>query len=75
MDNLPIIITKPGKYITRNGKTVTIHDIDGKGTFAARGSIWKHSDKIGINPRFNIWHVSGRISVFEEKPLDIVLQT
>lgn len=72
LKDLPVIIDGPGDYTTRNGRRVTIHAIKGPSTFAAKGSIWKHKDRMGTNPDYGIWHVSGRFVFVGEHSLDIV---
>ena len=63
-NNYPTIIDGPGDYITRNHKRVTIHEVKEQKDntcmeFRAKGSIWKSNDKMGNNPEYGIWHVSG----------------
>lgn len=71
-DKMPVVIDGPGEYVTRDGRRVTIYNIDGKGLFSARGSIWKMF-RGKVRPRtFEIWHVSGRNMPLHEKPRDIV---
>jgi hypothetical protein len=73
LNDLPVLIDEPGNYKTRNGKMVSIHEIrKGTSTFEAKGSIWKHVNKMGVNPTFGVWHVSGRSSTFGETNLDIL---
>lgn len=72
LNDLPTIIDGPGEYLTRDGGRVTIHDVDGKGTFSARGSKWKvYRGK--WRPRlYGIWHTSGRYLPLREDENDIV---
>ena len=64
-NQLPVIIDSPGDYRTRNGRRVTIHEIKPTKAghdcleFCAKGSFWKSHEKMGINPEYGIWHVSG----------------
>lgn len=74
-DDLPVIITAPGEYMTRDGRKVTIHtvqDASSPYTFKAKVSIWRMF-RGAMRPReYNIWHVSGRLDMVTEKPGDIV---
>lgn len=70
--DLPVIIDAPGEYVTRLGKKVTIHAIHGPGFFEAKGSVWKTANKMGNNPQYSIWHVSGRHMPLAETTRDIV---
>jgi hypothetical protein len=78
LNDLPTIIDDAGTYQTRGGKTVYIHEVkqnsnpkttsfDGKGTisYIKPGNV-RHTQE------YNIWHVSGRISVFDPCDNDIV---
>ena len=74
LDTLPSIITSHGDYVTRAGNRVTIHTVDtqGRSYWAAKGSRWLMF-RGKVRPRgYDIWHVSGRSSVFRETPRDIV---
>ena len=72
MADLPTLITASGTYLTRDGRVVTIYDVNGTGTFAARGAIHKMF-RGKIRPRgYNIWHVSGRFDSIHENARDLV---
>lgn len=72
LDTLPVIIDGPGEYLTRDGGRVTIHDVDGRGTFSARGSKWKMF-RGKLRPRiYGIWHISGRYKPLREDANDII---
>jgi hypothetical protein len=66
------IIDGPGQYMTRSGKTVSIHTVSGSGTFSAKGAV--HREFRGkIVPRgYDIWAPSGRYRAVGEHGLDIV---
>lgn len=77
MNELPVVIDAPGIYLTRNGRRVTIHAVAPRtelavSAFAAKGSIWKKPDSLGINPEYGIWHDSGAYRALGEHGLDIV---
>lgn len=64
-NELPVVIDVPGDYRLRNGSRVTIHEIAPTTTLAtsasnAKGSIWKKPEKMGINPEYFCWHISGK---------------
>lgn len=76
---LPIIIDGPGTYRTRLGRKVTIHEIryppdhrDDCTCFPAKGSIWKTSSKMGLNPEYGIWQLNGKFLVISDSKFDIV---
>lgn len=72
LSDLPVIITGPGEYVSRNGKRVTIREISGPSTFAAKGHVWRMF-RGKERPRDNdIWHVSGRYQAVGERGKDIV---
>lgn len=60
---LPIIITGPGDYRTRDGRRVTIHAVKEPGTFAAKGAIWKLFRGKETPRGYDIWHPNGRASL------------
>ena len=72
--DLPVIVTKPGDYVTRDGRRVTIHEVNQatEYTYRAKGAFWKmYRGK--IRPRgFQVWHLSGRLDVVRETAGDIV---
>jgi hypothetical protein len=77
LNELSILITEPGDYKIRNGKRVTIHGIKPTHTlattaFTAQGSVWKKPTNMGLNPEYEIWHVSGRCFGHKESPRDIL---
>lgn len=72
LNELPTIIDGPGEYRTRGGDRVTIHDVDGGGTFSARGSRWTMF-RGKVRPHvYGIWHRSGRHMPLNEVLNDIV---
>lgn len=77
MNELPTVIDGPGEYRTRSGKRVTIHKVDPTMTLSttaynAKGSVWKTTRKVGLNPEYQIWHISGRCFSFKESGADII---
>ena len=77
LNNLPTVIDAPGDYVTRSGRRVTIHEVKQPKSsdcteFLAKGSIWKKTDRMGINPEYQIWHISGRCFPLRESKIDIV---
>ena len=72
--DLPVIVTQPGDYVTRDGRRVTIHEVTQamEYTYRAKGAFWKmYRGK--VRPRgFQAWHVSGRLDVVRETAGDIV---
>lgn len=76
LNELPVIVTAPGDYATRDGRRVTVREIlpstDGTTAFTVKGSAW--SERRGVmRPRGNdIWHVSGRHMVLRESGRDLV---
>lgn len=77
LNNLPIIITSPGIYITRNGARVMVHNVNPAPSpdvtaFTAQGSV---ECMFRGKPRFKgcyIWHVSGRAYPLKESGRDII---
>jgi hypothetical protein len=67
---LPVIVTGPGEYVTRDGRQVTVREIGTTATFCVYGSIWiefrgKH--------RNESWHPNGRATFVESgRKCDIV---
>jgi hypothetical protein len=51
---LPIVITKPGEYLTRGGETVTVQVVSARNDLGCKGFY----NKEGIRES---WHRSGRI--------------
>lgn len=62
---LPTIITKPGKYLTRNGETVVVWEISTKHDLGCIGHYYQ-------NGLPESWHKSGRIYATSETANDIV---
>jgi hypothetical protein len=76
-NELPSIITSIGDYRTRAGCRVSIRELHPTVTLAttafhAKGSFWKTTQKLGSNPKYGIWHVSGRAKVQGLSSADIV---
>lgn len=71
---MPVIVTQPGDYVTRDGRRVTIHEVSPatEYTYRAKGAFWKmYRGK--VRPRgFQVWHISGRLDVVRETAGDIV---
>lgn len=61
---LPVIIDKPGQYLTRCGETVTVHMVSTRHDFGCRGTY--------SNGTAEGWHRSGRILADRETENDIV---
>ena len=71
----PVIVTGIGKYITRSGDEVDVHEVKHcckdecktETCFAVKGTLFRKDQvalkkgKIKITMSFNIWHVSGRL--------------
>jgi hypothetical protein len=62
---LPTIITKPGKYRTRNGETVTIESVSSQHDYNCVGAYDRHGIREG-------WHKSGRIMATSKTLNDII---
>jgi hypothetical protein len=62
---VPVVITKPGQYLTRCGETVTVETVSTKHDYGCRGFYNKEGIKEG-------WHKSGRIYPGQECNNDIV---
>lgn len=41
LDELPTVVTRPGVYETRDGRRVLIREISGRGTFSAKGAVYR----------------------------------
>lgn len=66
---LPTIITAPGMYRTRGGRSIQIHEIRAGSTFQAKGT-WRKGVR---SPRkYDVWHQSGRYLPSAESQHDIV---
>lgn len=72
LQDLPVVVTGPGDYVTRNGRRVAIREIGGKGTFNARGAVYREFRGRVVARGLDIWHVSGRYRSLGEHGLDIV---
>lgn len=64
---LPIIITKPGKYRTRCGEVVTI-------TSTGRNLVWEQWGAVGTFPEgiVDSWNINGRRTSMAENRHDII---
>lgn len=74
-DSMPDIITATGDYITRDGRRVTIHEVQPKEspyTFKAKGSIWRLFRGQQRPRGLQVWHKSGRLDMVTEKPGDVI---
>ncbi|AVE44240.1 hypothetical protein P678_0375 [Acinetobacter baumannii UH7807] len=68
------LITKAGDYRTRNGSRVTVHEVNGDGTFAIKGSVWKMF-RGKLRPRgLNTWKPCGHNQAYNHSDLDIVAE-
>jgi len=78
LNELPTIIDEAGTYLTRSGDTVRIHEVKDNiypktTTFDAKGTVrYLKEGNVRHTNEFNIWHVSGRWSVFYISEYDIV---
>jgi hypothetical protein len=76
LNALPVIITEPGDYVTRDGRRATIYSVnqtDPKTTsFSAKGAIWNQKWGVHRPKGYDIWHVSGRKTPLKEMVTDIV---
>ena len=76
MFDLPIVITQPGDYRTRDGRRVTIREVGPVSLdttpFNAKGSVWKTFRNKVVPRGHDIWHLSGRAFPLAEHPRDIV---
>lgn len=84
LNQLPTIITGPGDYKLRNGLSCTVHELvyppeyseewcktTHSTAFPAKGTVWAVKP-LKLRPRYDAWHVSGRLYPLEESQLDIV---
>lgn len=77
LNRLPVIITAPGIYRTRDGRRVQIHTLKPNPdltctSFTAAGATERmFRGKLRFRGH-NIWHVSGRAYPLQESPRDIV---
>lgn len=72
LDDLPVVVTGPGDYVTRNGRRVAIREIGGKGTFNAKGAVYREFRGRVVARGLDIWHISGCYRAVGEHGLDIV---
>jgi len=78
LNDLPTIIDQAGTYLTRSGDTVRIHEIKENSnpettSFDAKGTVrYLKEGNVRYTNEFNIWHVSGRSSVFDVNDHDII---
>jgi len=76
LNELPVLVTVCGDYRARNGRRVTVHSIspkqEGVTSFDVKGSVWKTEKAMGLNPAYDIWHISGRRLPLRESDLDLV---
>ncbi len=65
-------IVKGGEYLTRNGTRVSVHDVNGGGSFTVKGSVWKMYRGKYVPRTFNVWLPNGKLLTTSDSPLDIV---
>lgn len=75
-NKLPIVISEPGNYLTRNGKTVEISEVkhfdDDIMRFSCKGVLLTPTKSGRVKRDWNIWHQSGRLFAVNESQLDII---
>lgn len=73
-ENLPTIITKPGRYLTRSGREVVIDEIKTprKATNNCHGWSKRLTPTGRIEWDWDIWSPQGRFRFIGEHPLDII---
>lgn len=77
-NDLPVIVTQAGDYLTRCGGRATVHMVkeaheDPTVTeFRVKGSLWSNFRGKYVPRRYTIWHVSGRGFPLREDDNDIV---
>lgn len=74
VNGLPVIISGPGEYRTRNGGRVTIDTVQDDSspyTFRAKGRPWRLFRGKMCPRGYNVWHVSGRLDMVNERAGDI----
>jgi len=72
---LPVVVSEPGEYVTRDGRRVTVHDVQPKEspyTFKVKGQLWRMFRGRCAPRGLQVWHVSGRLDMVIEKPGDII---
>jgi hypothetical protein len=78
LNELPTIINEAGTYLNRSGNTVRIHEVKENSnpettSFDAKGTVrYLKEGNVRYTNEFNIWHVSGRSSVFDISEHDIL---
>ena len=77
LNRLPVIVTAPGLYRTRDGRRVQVHTVKPNAdltvtAFTAGGAIERMFRGKLTFRGFDIWHVSGRAYPLQESPRDIV---
>jgi hypothetical protein len=60
------------KYRTRDGKSVTLHDVRGLTTFPVKGSILRTTPSGRTKRDYQIWKLDGRFNAIGESDLDLV---
>ncbi|AIZ94966.1 hypothetical protein BIZ95_gp34 [Pseudomonas phage vB_PaeP_MAG4] len=74
LQDLPVLIDRPGNYVTRDGSRVVIFTVTERPegysmmTFDARGSY----TRVNNTAKPECWHISGRLHAFREHPKDVV---
>ena len=74
-NQLPIVITSPGLYLTRGGKNVRIHDTEDHSEdlsvtrFNCKGNILNDRPKKDV---YSIWHQSGQWQAIDQHDNDIL---
>lgn len=74
-NRLPVIVSQPGEYLTRDGRRVTVHEVQPKEspyTFKVKGQLWRMFRGKCAPRGLQVWHVSGRLDMVQEKAGDIV---
>jgi hypothetical protein len=77
LNDLPVVITQPGDYITRSGDRATVHEVSSHTdltctSFGAKGSKWRMYRGKYRPGGYTIWHRSGRCYPLRESGSDIV---
>lgn len=67
-----VIITKPGRYVTRRGRHVIISSLDGKGSASCSGHLLKPDSLGRVRRHWSIWQPNGRYLFIGEHGRDIV---
>lgn len=75
--NLPIIVDTTGKYITRDGRLVVVHEIkkiedENTTSFNVKGTVFTRTKTGSRTQTYNIWCQNGRANTFGEAKIDIV---